>query len=97
MSSLYLENSIKNTFVNLSLVYCKINTVSRYPYKVIKTIRPSDSPQPDYFYDFVLNILFPTTRIRSTVPVSSGMSRTLCEFFRNLCHIFPSEDQAVHQ
>ena len=42
MSSLYLENSIMNTFVNLSLVYGKTNIVSRHLYAVIKIIRPSD-------------------------------------------------------
>ena len=36
MSSLYLENSIMNTFVNLSLVYGKTNIVSRHLYTAAK-------------------------------------------------------------
>lgn len=29
--------------------------------------------------------------------VRLGMSRILCKFLRNFCHIFSSEDLAVHQ
>ena len=43
-----------------------------------KTIRPSDSLQPDYFYDFVLNILFPTIRIRSAVPCLIKLISVVC-------------------
>ena len=30
-------------------------------------------------------------------PEETGVSRILCKFLRNLCRIFPSEGQAVHQ
>ena len=36
-------------------------------------------------------------RIIHAMTPREGMSRILCKFLRNLCHIFPSEGQAVHQ
>ncbi len=56
----------------------KVNIVSRHLYTAIKQSGPVISPQPDYFYDFVLNILFPTIRIRSAVPCLIKLISVVC-------------------
>ena len=41
--------------------------------------------------------IFITDAKANVVRVNQGVSRILCKFLRNLCRIFPSEGQAVHQ
>ena len=64
--------------ISISKIMTKVNIVSRHLYTVIKQSGPVIHRSRIIFYDFVLNILFPTIRIRSAVPCRINLISVVC-------------------